>query len=86
VALVYDNSQYGTIRMHQQHDFPDTPVGTALGPVDMAGFAQSLGGVGIVVRDDAEFPAAFKEALGSGRPAVLHLHVDPEQLYVGDEP
>lgn len=85
VSLVYDNSQYGTIRMHQRHDYPDTPVGTKLGEVDFASFATSLGALGISVRDDAEFPAAFAEALASARPSVLHLKVDPEQLYVGDE-
>jgi len=85
VALVYDNGQYGTIRMHQRHDYPGTPVGTTLGPVDVAAFARALGADGTTVRDDAEFPAAFAEALASGRPSVLHLRVDPEQLYVGDE-
>jgi acetolactate synthase-1/2/3 large subunit len=85
VSLVYDNGQYGTIRMHQRHDYPDTPLGTSLGAVDFATFATSLGALGIAVRDDAEFPAAFAEALASGRPSVLHLKVDPEQLSVGDE-
>jgi len=86
VALVYDNQQFGTIKMHQVHDYPSESVGTTLGPVDVAGLARSLGAVGIAVRDDAEFPAAFTEALAAERPAVLHLRVDPEQLYVGDEP
>jgi acetolactate synthase-1/2/3 large subunit len=86
VVLVYDNMQYGTILMHQHHDFPDTAVGTRLGEVDVAGFGRSLGALGIAVRDDADFPAALAEALGSGRPSVVHLRVDPEQLYVGDDP
>jgi acetolactate synthase-1/2/3 large subunit len=86
VALVYDNQQYGTIKMHQVHDYPAQLVGTTLGPIDFAALARSLGGVGISVRDDSEFPAAFREALANGRPTVLHLRVDPEQLYVGDEP
>jgi acetolactate synthase-1/2/3 large subunit len=82
VALVYDNAQYGTIRMHQEREHPGRPIATALGPVDIAGFAQSLGGLGIAVRDDQEFASAFAEALGANRPAVLHLRVDPEQLSV----
>jgi acetolactate synthase-1/2/3 large subunit len=86
VALVYDNQQLGTIKMHQIHDYPAQPVGTTLGPVDFAALAGSLGALGIGVRDDTEFPAAFEEAVASGRPAILHLRVDPEQLYVGDEP
>jgi acetolactate synthase-1/2/3 large subunit len=82
VGLVYDNGQYGTIRMHQIRDFPDRPIATRLGAVDFAQFARSLGAVGITVRDDAEFPSAFAEAAGSQRPAILHLRVDPEQISV----
>jgi acetolactate synthase-1/2/3 large subunit len=85
VALVYDNAQYGTIRMHQQREHPGRPIATALGPVDIAAFARSLGGLGIAVRDDREFPSAFAEALRAGRPAVLHLRIDPEQLSVADD-
>ena len=84
VALVYDNGQYGTIKTHQLHDYPDQLVGTDLGPVDFAAFARSLGAVGITVRDDAEFAAAFEEGLASRLPAVLHLRVDPAQLLVSE--
>ncbi len=82
VALVYDNSLYGTIRMVQEREHPGRPVATALGSVDVAAFARSLGAVGIAVRDAGEFPAAFDEARRSGLPAVLHLRTDPQQLSV----
>lgn len=85
VALVCDNAQYGTIRMHQEREHPGRPIATALGEVDFAGFARSLGALGFSVRGDAEFPAAFDEALRADRPAVLHLRVDPEQLSVADD-
>src|SRR4030081_2751885 len=39
VVLVYDNAQYGTIRMHQEREHPGRPIATALGPVDFAGMA-----------------------------------------------
>jgi acetolactate synthase-1/2/3 large subunit len=68
--------------MHQMREYPDRPVATRLGAVDFAEFARSLGGLGITVRDDAEFPAAFAEAVGSNRPTILHLRVDPEQISV----
>lgn len=85
VALVYDNAQYGTIRMHQERWHPGRPIATALGPVDFAAFSRSLGGGGITVRDDAEFPAAFAEAMASNLPTVLHIRVDPEQIHVGSD-
>jgi acetolactate synthase-1/2/3 large subunit len=68
--------------MHQEREHPGRPIATNLGAVDIAAFARSLGGLGITVRDDQEFPAAFAEALGASRPAVLHLRIDPEQLSV----
>jgi len=85
VSLVYDNAQYGTIRMHQEREHPGRPVATALGPVDAAAFARSLGGYGWTVRDEAELPAALDEALAADRPSVLHLLVDPEQMSVAGD-
>ena len=87
VVLVYDNAQYGTIRMHQERDHPGRQVGTALGPVDFAAFGRSLGGLGFTIREEREFPGAFKEALAADVPSVLHIRVDPEQISVGtDQP
>jgi acetolactate synthase-1/2/3 large subunit len=85
VTLVCDNRQYGTILMHQQREHPNRPVATALGPVDFAGFARSLGALGVEVRDEREFPAAFADAQAANRPALIHLHVDPEQLSVAND-
>ena len=83
VSIVYDNRQYGTIRMHQERDHPGPRLGTDLGPVDFAGLARSLGAAGFSVDDEAAFPDAFRAALDAGRPAVIHVLVDPEQLFVG---
>ncbi|MBI2755876.1 MAG: acetolactate synthase [Chloroflexi bacterium] len=84
-ALVYDNQQYGTIRTHQQAVHPGRPIATALGPIDAAAFARSLGAIGLTPRDEGEIPQALREALQADRPAVLHLRVDPEQLSVGSD-
>ena len=85
VALVYDNTQFGTIRMHQIREHPGRQIATALGPVDFAAVARGLGAEGFTVRDDADFPEAFQEALGCGKPALLHLRVDPEQISVATD-
>lgn len=85
VVVVFDNHQYGTIRMHQERSHPGGRLGSDLGEVDFAAFARSLGAVGHTVRDEAEFPGAFEDARNCGRPALLHLRVDPEQLFVGDD-
>ena len=83
VAIVCDNSLYGTIRQVQEREHPGRQVATALGPVDFAAFAVSLGAFGRSVRDADEFPAAFEEARHANVPAVLHLRTDPQQLSVG---
>jgi acetolactate synthase I/II/III large subunit len=82
VSLVFDNAQYGTIRMHQEREHPGRPIATALGPVDFAGLARALGAEGITVRDEQEFSPALREALYADKPTVLHLPVDPDQISV----
>ncbi len=82
VAVVFDNSAYATIRVHQEREYPGRPVATGLGRVDFAAFAESLGGCGFRVDDDTKFPEAFEAALASGRPSVIHVVVDPEQTSV----
>src|SRR6185503_4152664 len=85
VVLVYDNSQYGTIRMHQERDHPGRPIATALGPVDFAAIARALGATGVTVRDEQEFAPLLEAALAEATPTVFHLRVDPEQLSVASD-
>ncbi|MBJ3775696.1 thiamine pyrophosphate-binding protein [Acuticoccus mangrovi] len=80
VVIVCDNGMYGTIRMHQERNYPGRTSGTTLSNPDFAKLAESYGGFGAVVRDGADFPDAFEEAVRSARPAILHLHTDPEAL------
>jgi len=83
--LVADNQQYGTIRMHQEKDHPGRPIGTRLGAVDFAAFAESLGARGVTVTDNAAVADAVADAASSDRPTVVHFRVDPDQLFVGDD-
>jgi acetolactate synthase-1/2/3 large subunit len=81
VILVVDNGQYGTIRDHQERAHPGRVSGTALVNPDFAAFAQSFGAYGERVSHTRDLPAALDRALDAGRPAVLHLDVDPEVLH-----
>jgi acetolactate synthase I/II/III large subunit len=80
IILVVDNGMYGTIRMHQERDYPGRIVGTELRNPDFAAYARAFGGYGAVVEKTADFLAAFEEAQKSGKPAILHLKVDPEAI------
>ena len=71
---------YGTIRMHQERDYPGRVVGTELKNPDFAAFAQAFGGHGERVERTEEFAPAFERALASGKPSILHCIIDPQAL------
>jgi acetolactate synthase-1/2/3 large subunit len=80
IVIVLDNSMYGTIRMHQEREFPGRVVATELKNPDFAALARSFGGHGERVEHTEEFAPAFERALASGLPAILHCIVDPQAL------
>ena len=80
IVIVVDNGMYGTIRMHQERNFPDRVSGTDLTNPDFAAYARAFGGHGETVTTTAAFLPAFERALTSGKPAILHVKVDPEAL------
>jgi acetolactate synthase I/II/III large subunit len=80
IVLVFNNQMYGTIRMYQERSFPGRVSGTALTNPDFARLIESFGGHGETVTTTAEFAPAFRRALDSGRPALIELVVDPEQI------
>jgi acetolactate synthase-1/2/3 large subunit len=77
VALVFDNGRYGTTWRQQKERGGTAGLGTRLGPVDFAAVAEACGALGLTVRSDEEFEPALRTALEAGRPAVLHLALDP---------
>jgi len=80
VFVVIDNGMYGTIRMHQERRYPDRVVGSSLSNPDFAALARAFGAHGETVRRTGEFAPAFERALNVGRPAVLHVLLDPQAL------
>ena len=80
VVIVANNGRYGTIRMHQEREYPGRVSGTDLANPDYAALARAYGGHGEVVEDQAEFPAAFARAVASGKPAIVELRLDPSML------
>ncbi len=80
IVLVFNNGIYGTIRMHQERDHPERISGTTLAGQDFAALAKGLGAHAERVTKTADFAAAFERARQSGRPAVIELVTDPEQI------
>lgn len=80
VAVVIDNGMYGTIRMHQEREHPTRVFGTMLKNPDFAAYARAFGGFGVTVNEDADFVAALDAAFASGKPAIVHVKLDPEAI------
>jgi acetolactate synthase-1/2/3 large subunit len=80
IFLVFNNGAYGTIRMHQERDYPSRVIGTDLHNPDFAAYARSFGCHGATVRKTSEFAAAFDEAVASGKPALIELVVEQDQI------
>jgi acetolactate synthase-1/2/3 large subunit len=80
IVVVCDNGMYGTIRMHQEREFPGRVSATELHNPDFDAYARAFGGFGAVVRKTSEFPAAFQAARESGLPSIIHLKIDPDAI------
>lgn len=84
LILVFNNSMYGTIRMHQEREFPGREHGTRLGNPDFARLAESFGAYGAAVGTTDEFGTALANALAFIRdrrlPALIELRTDPEVI------
>lgn len=80
VVIVANNAMYGSIRMHQEKQFPGRPSATALTNPDLVTFARAYGAHGECVERDSDFPAALERALAANGPALIELRLDPNQL------
>ncbi|HZY14947.1 MAG TPA: thiamine pyrophosphate-binding protein [Beijerinckiaceae bacterium] len=80
VVVLLDNGMYGTIRMHQERDYPGRISATVLNNPDFAAYARAFGGHGETVERTADFGPAFERAVKSGKPAIIHTKVDPEAI------
>ncbi|EDQ03370.1 Acetolactate synthase isozyme 2 large subunit (plasmid) [Sulfitobacter indolifex] len=80
IVLLFNNGIYGTIRMHQERDHPERISGTTLQNQDFVKMAEGLGAHAERVTKTEDFAAAFTRARESGRPALIELVTDPEQI------
>ena len=80
VFIVCDNASYGTIRMHQEANFPGRVIATDLSNPDFAAYARAFGGFGLLVERTEQFPSSFAQARNSGLPSILHLKIDPDRI------
>jgi acetolactate synthase-1/2/3 large subunit len=80
IVLIVNNGMYGTIRMHQERNYPERISATDLTNPDFAALARAYGAFGERVSTTADFGAAFERAAAFGGPALLELDVDPNAI------
>jgi acetolactate synthase-1/2/3 large subunit len=78
ISIVVDNGSYGTIRMHQEREYPGRVSGSDLFNPDFAALARAYGWHAEFVDRTADFEAAFERALAADRPTLLHLKLDTD--------
>ncbi|HEY6720892.1 MAG TPA: thiamine pyrophosphate-dependent enzyme, partial [Burkholderiales bacterium] len=80
VFVVVNNGMYGTIRMHQEREYPARVYGTSLVNPDFAALARAYGAHGETVEETAQFAPAFERAASAGKPALIEVRIDPQAI------
>ncbi|MGA2795828.1 MAG: thiamine pyrophosphate-binding protein [Roseiarcus sp.] len=80
VVVIVNNGVHGTIRMHQERDYPGRVIATDLVNPDFAAVARAYGGHGETVAATEEFAPAFERAVASGKPAIIEVKFDREAI------
>jgi acetolactate synthase I/II/III large subunit len=84
VVIVFNNGMYGTIRMHQEREFPARVSGTQLKNPSFTKYSEAFGGAGELVETTAQFEPALVRALHivktENRVALIELKMNPEAI------
>lgn len=83
LILVIDNGGYGTIRMHQEREYPGRVSGTALANPDFAALARAYGGWAETVARTEDFAPALDRATAERGVRLLHIRTDIEAITAG---
>ena len=76
--FVVDNGIYGTIRVHQERDYPGRISGTRLTNPDFAKYAEAFGGTGFTIDGTQDPDAVVAEALATEGVVIVHVRTSPE--------
>ena len=80
ILIVVNNNMYGTIRMHQERDYPDRTIATGLTNPNFVKWAESFGAFGALVKRTEDFVPAFEAAIAAGRISLIEIRLDPEVI------
>jgi len=80
IVILVNNSMLGTIRMHQEREYPNRVYATDLVNPDFVSLAKAFGAHTERVDNTSDFPAAFSRAQAAGKAALIELITDPKQI------
>ncbi len=80
IVLLIDNGIYGTIRMHQEREYPSRISGTDIVNPDFAAVAKAYGAHAETVKKTEDFPAALQRAREAKTASLIHIKIDPEAI------
>ncbi|MNF60880.1 Acetolactate synthase large subunit IlvB1 [compost metagenome] len=80
IIIVVNNGSYGSIRMHQEKQYPGRRYGTDLVNPDMLELARAFGAEAARVEHTEQFADVFRQALTTNKPFLIELRIDPEIL------
>jgi acetolactate synthase-1/2/3 large subunit len=80
IIVLLNNGMYGTIRMHQEREYPERVHGTTLQNPDFAALARAYGLHGETVERTADFEPAFRRAQANGTAALIEIRIDQDAI------
>ena len=80
IIVLLNNGMFGTIRMHQERDYPQHVAGTALMNPDFAALARAYGYAGVRITKTAEFEPELLAALSRSEGTLIEVMLDPEVI------
>jgi len=80
IVLLLNNGMYGTIRMHQEREYPGHVHGTELANPDFPALARAYGYAGVRITRTAEFEAELVAALERKQGTLIEVMLDPEVI------
>jgi len=83
ICVVFDNGIYGTIRQHQEREFPGRVSGTDIWTPDLVKFAEAFGGLGLRVETNGQAAEAVAAAIENPGITIIDVAVDPENIAAG---
>ena len=80
IIVLLNNGMYGTIRMHQEREYPQHESGSRLNNPDFAALARAYGYAGVRITRTSEFEAELLAALARPQGTVIEVALDPEVI------